>query len=141
MIIFRCAVCDDEKYAADSIHSIINEYPVELGCEVFSDPLDLFAAVQKGKRFDLFILDIVMPAHNKQFVLDITNSYEGTVVFDESERPVSQRKDHGMGSQSIFAFIRKYNSTIDYSAKNSVFNVRIMFTDYSEQSSPQAVCS
>lgn len=67
--------------------------------------------------------------HKKQFVLDISNSYDGTVEFDGDGRPVSQREDHGVGSQSILAFVRKYHSTIDYSAMDGVFNIRIMFTD------------
>lgn len=67
--------------------------------------------------------------HKKQFVLDISNSYDGPVAFDGVGRPVSQRQDHGIGSKSIFAFVRKYHSTIDYSAVNGVFNIRIMFTD------------
>ncbi len=77
------------------------------------------------KRF----IELKFIQHKKQFVLDVSNSFYGDVVFDLSGRPVSQRKDHGIGSQSIFAFVHKYNSTIDYSAKNGVFNLRIMFAD------------
>lgn len=67
--------------------------------------------------------------HKKQFVLDVSNSYDGDVEFGGDGRPVSQREDHGVGSQSIFAFVRKYHSTIDYSSANGVFSLRIMFTD------------
>ena len=67
--------------------------------------------------------------HKKQFVLDISNSFSGTVEFDSGGRPVSPQENHGIGSQSIYAFARKYNATTDYSANNSIFSVRIMFTE------------
>ena len=67
--------------------------------------------------------------HKKQFVLDISNSYDGVVEFGVDGRPVSQSEDHGVGSKSIFAFVGKYNATIDYSATNGIFSIRIMFAE------------
>lgn len=78
-----------------------------------------------AKRF----IQLKFIQHKKQFVLDISNSFDGAVAFDATGHPVPQKKDHGTGSQSIFAFARKYNATIDYSAKKGVFSLRIMFTD------------
>lgn len=67
--------------------------------------------------------------HNRQFVLDISNSFSGVVTFDTDGRPVSREKNHGIGSQSIYAFVRKYHGTIDYDVDNGVFDMRIMFAD------------
>jgi hypothetical protein len=78
-------------------------------------------------------IDLKFIQHKKQFVLDISNSYSGTVEFDGGGRPVSNRKDHGIGSQSIYAFARKYNSSTDYSAKNGVFSIRIMFAESDQE--------
>jgi len=67
--------------------------------------------------------------HNKQFVLDISNSFIGTVEFDINDRPISKIEDHGLGSQSISAFARKYKATMDYTSQNGIFSIRVMFTE------------
>ncbi len=59
--ILHCAVCDDDPSAAEILHRMIKEYPAELSCTVFSDPLALLAAILNGQRFDLYLLDIIMP--------------------------------------------------------------------------------
>lgn len=57
----RCAVCDDDKSSAEVLHGLINEYPVKLNCDIFFDPIALLSTVRSGQRFDLYILDIIMP--------------------------------------------------------------------------------
>ena len=74
-------------------------------------------------------INIKFIQHKKQFVLNISNSFEGTIIFDSNGRPVSRSENHGIGSQSIYAFARKYDSNTDYSAKDGVFSFRIMFTE------------
>lgn len=58
----HCAVCEDDISAAGVLNSMINEYYVALDCAVFFDPIILLSAVSSGQRFDLYILDIVMPS-------------------------------------------------------------------------------
>lgn len=67
--------------------------------------------------------------HRRQYVLDVSNSFDGAVAFDDNGRPISEKDDHGIGSQSIFAFAKKYNATVDYTVKDCVFNIRMMFSD------------
>lgn len=74
-------------------------------------------------------IDIKFIQHKKQYVLDISNSFDEPVEFDNEGRPVSKQKDHGIGTQSIFAFSRKYGASMDYSAKNGIFSIRILFTE------------
>jgi hypothetical protein len=83
------------------------------------------AQTAEAERF----IDIKFIRHKKQFVLDISNSFDGIVKFDSSGRPASRRENHGIGSQSIYAFARKYNSNTDYSTKDGVFSLRIMFAE------------
>ena len=66
--------------------------------------------------------------HRRQYLLDVSNSFDGAVAFDDAGRLLSEKDDHGIGSQSIFAFAKKYNATVDYSVKGCVFNIRIMFS-------------
>lgn len=102
---------------------------------VISNALEnaLNACMKQTKIAERFI-NIKFIQHNKQFVLDISNSFEGSVEFGSNGHPVSRREDHGIGSQSIYAFARKYDSTTDYSAKSGIFSIRIMFTETSIKS-------
>lgn len=57
----RCAVCDDDPAAAETLHTWTREYSAELDCAVFRDPLLLRSAIRGGQRFGLYLLDIIMP--------------------------------------------------------------------------------
>lgn len=57
----HCAVCDDDTVVAKELYGLIKDYPAQLDCAVFCDPLVLQSAVSGGQRFDLYLLDIVMP--------------------------------------------------------------------------------
>ncbi len=57
----HCAVCDDDQVVIAALQSMMIEYPAELDCAAFFDPLDLLEEIRNGRKFDLYILDIVMP--------------------------------------------------------------------------------
>lgn len=76
---------------------------------------------------DRFI-DLKFVSYQRQYVLDVTNSFDGAAVFDGDGRPVSQNRGHGIGSQSILAFAKEYSATVDYCAVGGVFNIRILFS-------------
>lgn len=86
------------------------------------------ACMKQTTDTDRFI-DIKFIQHKKQYVLDISNSFDGAVAFDGNGLPVSKRKGHGIGSQSIYAFSRKYGASLDYSAIDGVFSMRILFSE------------
>lgn len=72
-------------------------------------------------------IDFKFVCCKKQYILELTNSFEGTVEFDNNGRPISVQENHGVGSYSIYAFCKKYNATIDYMAENGVFTMRLLF--------------
>lgn len=125
----------DAKAQKEGIHfsvqiHITGELPVDhldIGA-VISNALDnaMNACMKQSVEAERFI-NFQFIQHKKQFVLDISNSFSGTVEFDSNNRPVSRSENHGIGSQSIYAFARKYNAATDYSARNGVFSIRIMF--------------
>lgn len=132
IVSYHAAIAKKEKIHFSIKVQLSNKLPVDdmdIGA-VLSNALENAqnACLKQPPNTTRFI-ELKFIQHKKQFVLDISNSFDRPIVFNISGCPVSQSKDHGLGSQSIFAFVRKYNSTIDYSAKNGVFNVRIMFTD------------
>lgn len=60
------AICDDNIEELSNMVQLLNEYRTakHLHCklDVFHNGFDLIAALEKGKRFDIYCLDIIMPA-------------------------------------------------------------------------------
>ena len=61
-----------------------------------------------------------------QFALEIANSYEGIVKFDENGVPVSDKIGHGLGTKSISAFVEKHDGVIEYNADGTLFRLRLL---------------
>ncbi len=57
----HCAVCDDDPKVVAVLQEMIAAYPGDLLSTGFLDPLDLLSAICNGQKFDLYILDIIMP--------------------------------------------------------------------------------
>ncbi len=61
----QLAVCDDNIGELSNMVQLINQYRAErhINCEyaAFLNGFDLVSALEKGKRFDIYCLDIIMP--------------------------------------------------------------------------------
>lgn len=61
----QIAVCDDNIDELSNMAQLINQYRVarHLSCEyaVFSNGFELVSVLEKGKRFDIYCMDIIMP--------------------------------------------------------------------------------
>lgn len=61
------AVCDDNIDELSNMAHLVNEYRLSrnLNCEyaVFHNGFDLISALEKGKQFSFYCLDIIMPAY------------------------------------------------------------------------------
>ena len=62
-----------------------------------------------------------------RFMLQISNSYDGAVEFDENGTPVSREEGHGFGTRSIVAFCNKNQAFYEFKADNERFRLRISF--------------
>lgn len=65
----KIAICDDEKVCRDQVYDIATDYAeerkdTEIEFEIFSDPYALLNSVVDGNKYDVYILDIVMPDMN-----------------------------------------------------------------------------
>lgn len=62
----QIAVCDDNIDELSNMIQLINQYrsSKNLNCEyaVFQNGFELISSLEKGRRFDLYCLDIIMPA-------------------------------------------------------------------------------
>ncbi|WP_459910341.1 LytR/AlgR family response regulator transcription factor [Desulfotomaculum defluvii] len=65
MLVLQIAVCDDNIDELSNMVQLIDLYRTSnhLNCEyaVFPNGFDLVSALEKGKRFDIYCLDIIMP--------------------------------------------------------------------------------
>lgn len=61
-----------------------------------------------------------------QLIFEMENPYHGIIETDENGYPISKEQGHGMGTQSIVAFIEKNNAEILYDILNQIFRVRII---------------
>lgn len=61
-----------------------------------------------------------------QLAVEVSNFYNGEVLFDESGLPVSREIGHGLGTKSIAAFVEKHGGIIEYSADDTMFRLRLL---------------
>lgn len=64
----RIALCDNEPADLDELRLLLEQYGARRGQEVetvlFSSSLEMLAAMERGVRFDLLLLDILMPGQS-----------------------------------------------------------------------------
>lgn len=71
------------------------------------------------------ILKIVSKSQNHKQFIQITNSYEGTVMFIDG-MPTRESGDHGLGTKSIAAVVEKYHGTYSFTAEDGIFKTSII---------------
>ena len=64
----RLAFCDDDPNIHDQLTALLEKYrtqrKADLECTAFRSPLDLLAAIESGARYDILLLDVLMPAED-----------------------------------------------------------------------------
>lgn len=64
----QIAFCDDDQTVLDQLSALLEKYRaqrcVQIQCTAFHSPLDLLAKIEKGTRYDILFLDVIMPAEN-----------------------------------------------------------------------------
>ena len=64
----QIAFCDDDQTVLDQLSALLEKYRaqrcVQIQCTVFHSPLDLLAEIEKGPRYDILFLDVIIPAEN-----------------------------------------------------------------------------
>lgn len=83
----QIAVCDDNIDELSNMVQLINDYRISrnLNCEyaVFANGFELVSVLEKGKRFDIYCLDIIMPGFTGIDVAKEIRSFDKTapVIF------------------------------------------------------------
>ena len=64
----KIAFCDDDCAVLSDLHELLAIYRAEKNREIddyaFHSPLDLIAEIERGTRFDILFLDVLMPGQN-----------------------------------------------------------------------------
>jgi len=64
----KIAFCDDDLSTLNELSVLLDQYRAELSCNTtyaaFQSPLELLADIEKGMRFDILFLDVIMPGEN-----------------------------------------------------------------------------
>ena len=64
----QIAFCDDDQTVLAQLSALLEKYRaqrcVQIQCTAFHSPLDLLAEIEKGTRYDILFLDVIMPAEN-----------------------------------------------------------------------------
>lgn len=64
----KIALCDDEAAETERLLALFDKYGSQkdkkINTEVFNSPLDLIDRIEKGTRFDVLLLDVLMPGFN-----------------------------------------------------------------------------
>ena len=131
IISYYSAIAKREEIGFSATVQLYGEVPtddMDIGTVLSNTLENAFNACMELPRNSERFIELKFVQHNKQFVLDICNSYNGEVQFDAEGFPISHKKGHGIGGRSIFAFIRKYQASFDYSANKGVFSFRLMFS-------------
>ena len=82
-------------------------------------------ACQQLKPEDRFIeIKIV---NRPTFMIRITNSFNGIVKFNEDGIPISNQKNHGIGTRFIAAFCHKNKGFYDFHVDESTFTMMLNF--------------
>jgi sensor histidine kinase regulating citrate/malate metabolism len=95
-------------------------------CVIFGNGLENAIHACKGVPVeeDRFIR-IQCKNKNGKLFIQIANSYEGDVEFEEG-MPISKVEDHGLGTKSIAAVSEKYEGVYSFVAKDGVFTTSII---------------
>lgn len=62
------------------------------------------------------------------FMLQIKNSFDGIIAFNEKQVPISPHESHGFGTRSIVTFCEKNNAFYEFRADGSDFLLKIIFS-------------
>lgn len=79
----KIGFCDDEISALNEFRVLIDKYRQESSREIFyitfNSPLELLAEIERGARYDVLFLDVLMPGENGIDAAKEIRKYDGSV--------------------------------------------------------------
>ena len=79
----KIAFCDDENQETRRLEALLEEYAADRGQDFahtsYQSPVELMAEVEKGTRFDIILLDVLMPGENGMAAAQEIREYDSNV--------------------------------------------------------------
>lgn len=79
----KIAFCDDETQETRRLEALLEEYAADHGQDFahtsYQSPVELMADVEKGTRFDIVLLDVLMPGENGMAAAREIREYDSNV--------------------------------------------------------------
>ena len=89
---------------------------------LFDNAINATQKLKKNKLIEFKFMNT-----DDKLILQIKNNYDGEIELDKNNLPTSYKYNHGFGTQSINAFCKKYNLSLNYEIDNDVFVLSILF--------------
>ncbi|MBR2891078.1 MAG: GHKL domain-containing protein [Bacilli bacterium] len=80
--------------------------------------------LHKNRKISLSIIN-----NRQRLVLQIKNTFNGKIKFGGDNTPISNKKNHGIGTTSIKWFVDKYHLDINYIIEKNNFIINILLND------------
>ena len=149
------AFCDDDISVLEELQGLIRQYEEEherkIACASYPSPLELMAAIEKGIRFDILFLDIIMPGENGMDVaaeirrvddnvkiVFLTSSSEYAVrsyavgAFYYQLKPIKKADFERLLDSVLWNWDRERTNSIVLRSKNGITRIELKHLEYCE---------
>ena len=153
--LIKIAYCDDDMSILEDIRTLLEEYRTERNNDIshiaFNSPLDLIAEIEKGARFDVLLLDVLMPGETgidaaaeirkidkNVKIIFLTSSSEYAVqsysveAFFYQLKPVSKEAIFTLMDSVISACEKEHGNSIILRCKSGITRIDLRHIEYCE---------
>lgn len=95
-------------------------------CVIFANAIEnAINACKCISTINARFLKVDCKTKNNQLFIQFSNSYKGTITFN-GDMPEASLKNHGLGTKSIAAVVKKYQGVYSFTAEEGVFKTSII---------------
>lgn len=155
VIMIKIAFCDDDLSVLNEINDLLEQYRIEHKREIvhtaFRSPIELLAEIEKGTRWDILFLDVLMPGENginvaKEIrrhdsvakIIFLTSSSEFAVesytvsAFYYQVKPVSEENFFRLMDSVIFECEKARQCSLVLRCKSGITRINLEKLEYCE---------
>lgn len=72
------------------------------------------------------IINVHGRCEKSQYLLEVANTYTGTIKLDSRGMPITVQEGHGYGTQSIESFVQRYKGYLSFDTTDGWFRMRVI---------------
>ncbi|MCI5996214.1 MAG: DNA-binding response regulator [Blautia sp.] len=120
------AICDDDQKELQTLTCLFNKYkelkPTPIHLHSFENGFSLLDAIDRGERFDIAILDIIMPGENAGFIIYSGKQYT-RVLFSQLVYAEAMHK-------SVILYLADYTTVSSVMTFTELINILEAHSDF-----------